>query len=156
MKRIAMILILSALAATAATASDSTTVSTPRDEHRARMEKAIEARDYDAWKAERDAWGAKGQAGQKVTKDNFETFVKMHDAVKAGRTDEAAALRKELGLQPGKGGMGAGQGKCAKHGNGAGGGQGQGNGKGLVGNCPHPQAGWSVRRIGHLFERAGS
>lgn len=131
MKRIALVLILSALAATAATASDSTTVTPSRDDHRARMEKAIESRDYEGWKAEREAWGAKGQAGQKVTKENFESFAKMHDAMKAGRTDEAAALRKELGLVEGKG-MGGGQGKgmCAKHGNGMGGGQGQGNGQG--------------------------
>jgi len=136
MKRIALVLILSALAATAASASDSTAVNASRDEHRTRMEKAIEARDYDAWKAESDAWGSKGQASQKVTKDNFETLVKLHEAVKAGRTDEAAALRKELGMGEGKGGMGAGQGqgKCAKHGNGMAGGQGHGKDKGHGGN----------------------
>lgn len=127
MKRIALVLILSALAATA---SDSTSVDASRDAHRARMEKAVESRDYDAWKAESEAWGAKGQASQKVTKDNFETFAKLHEAVKAGRTDEAAALRKELGMGEGKGAMGGGQGqgKCAKHGNGMGGGQGKGHG----------------------------
>jgi len=137
MKRIALVLILSALAATAANASDSTAVNASRADHRARMEKAIESRDYDAWKAERDSWGAKGQAGQKVTKENFETFAKMHEAMKAGRTDEAAALRQQLGL--GKGGMGAGNGmgngKGGKHGQGAGQGQGMGQGNGGQG-CP--------------------
>lgn len=121
MKRIALILVLSALAANAA---DSTSVAGSRTEHRARMEQAISARDYDAWKAERDAWGAKGQAGQKVTRENFETFAKMHDAMKAGRTDEAAALRKELGL--GQGGMGKGMGNG--QGKGAGRSMGAGNG----------------------------
>lgn len=135
MKRIALVLILSALATTAANAFDSTSVNASRDDHRARMEKAIEARDYDAWKAERESWGAKGQAGQKVTKENFETFAKMHEAMKAGRTDEAAALRQQLGLGQGKGGMGSGNGmgngKGGKHGQGAG----QGQGKGGQG-CP--------------------
>lgn len=130
MKRIALILILSALASTAATASDSTSVNAARDDHRAKMEKAVEARDYDAWKAESDAWGSKGQASQKVTKENFETFARLHEAVKAGRTDEAAALRQQLGMQPGNGNMGMGKGKCAKHGNGAMPGNGHGKGKG--------------------------
>jgi len=125
MKRIGLILILSALAANAA---DSTAVGSTRDEHRARMAAAIEARDYDAWKAERDAWGARGQAGQKVTKENFETFARLHEAVKAGRTEDAAALRQQLGLGEGKG---TGNGQClgkrgGKHGQGAGAGTGKG------------------------------
>ncbi len=125
MKRIALLLIVSAIAARAA---DSTAVGSTRDEHRARMVSAIEARDYDAWKAERDAWGAKGQAGQKVTKENFETFVRLHEAVQAGRTDEAAALRTQLGLGAGAGGMGAGKANCrgGKGGQGGHGGQGKG------------------------------
>ena len=129
MKRIALILVLSALAANAA---DSTSVAGSRTDHRARMEQAISARDYDAWKAERESWGAKGQAGQKVTRENFETFAKMHDAMKAGRTDEAAALRKELGMGQGRmgQGMGNGQGKGAGRGMGAGSGNGQGMGGG--------------------------
>jgi len=130
MKRFALVLILAAFAANAA---DSTSVNPAFTEHRARIEKAIDARDYDAWKAEREYWGAKGQAGQKVTKENFETFARMHEAMKAGRTDEAATLRKQLGLGAGNGGMGAGkgmgQGNCAKHGQGKGMGQGGGHGQ---------------------------
>ena len=127
MKRIALALILSALA-TSAFAADSTAVSS-RDAHRARMETAIAAQDYDAWKAERDAWGAKGMAGDKVTRENFGTFVKMHEAMKAGRTDEAAALRQQLGLGQGKG-MGMGNGAGKGNGQGAGNGKGQGGGHG--------------------------
>lgn len=128
MKRIGLVLLLSALAANAA---DSTAVGSTRDDHRARMAKAIEARDYDAWKAERDAWGAKGQAGQKVTRENFESFARLHEAVKAGRTDEAAALRQQLGLGP-RAGMAAGNGmgQGGKRGNGNGQGAGKGNGQG--------------------------
>ncbi|MEN9308010.1 MAG: hypothetical protein RL173_1942 [Fibrobacterota bacterium] len=137
MKRIALILVLSALAITTATAADSTAVNVSRDDHRARMEQAIEAGNYDAWKAESDAWGSKGQASQKVTRENFGTLVKLHEAVKAGRTDEATALRQELGMSQGKGGMHQGKngmagckGKCAKQGNGMGQGQGKGKGQG--------------------------
>lgn len=133
MKRIALVLVLSALAASAA---DSTSVASSRLEHRARMQKAIAARDYDAWKAERDSWGARGQAGQKVTRGNFETFAKMHDAMAAGRTEEATALRKQLGLDPAGMGraMGDGQGKGARRGMGAGNGNGRGMGGGQ--GCP--------------------
>ncbi len=129
MKRIALILVLSALAANAA---DSTSVASSRTDHRARMEQAISSRDYDAWKAERDSWGAKGQS-QKVTRENFETFAKMHDAVKAGRTDEAAALRKELGMGQGGMGQGMGNGQGQGKGKGAGRGMGAGNGQGMGG-----------------------
>lgn len=132
MKRIALVLILGSLVAPAAFASDSTAVEAPRADHRARMEKAIEARDYDAWKAERESWGAKGRYGQKVTKANFETFARMHDAMKAGRTDEATALRLELGMGEGRGGMGGGNGMCdgkgGRHGKSAGQGAGANQG----------------------------
>lgn len=130
MKRIGLILILSALAANAA---DSTAVGNTRDDHRARMAKAIEARDFDAWKAERDAWGGRGQARQNVTRENFESFARLHEAVKAGRTDEATALRQQLGLGPRAGmaaGNGKGQGGKQGRGNGQGAGRGNGNGQG--------------------------
>lgn len=133
MKRIALILVLSALAANAA---DSTSVASSRLEHRARMQNAISARDYDAWKAERDSWGARGLAGQKVTRENFETFARMHDAMVAGRTEEASALRRQLGLDQTRmgRGMGNGQGKGAGRGMGAGNGNGMGMGGGQ--GCP--------------------
>lgn len=133
MKRIALVLILGALAANAA---DSTNVAPSQDEHRARIERAIANRDYQAWKAERESWGAKGRAGDVVTPENFETFAKMHEATKAGRTDEAATLRQQLGLGNGSGkgmkhgAMGQGGGMGAKNGTGAGAGQGKGKGRG--------------------------
>lgn len=134
MKRIPLILILATMAVGAA---DTTSTSASRDAHRARMSQAVEARDYDAWKAERDAWGSNGQAGQKVTRENFETFAKLHEAVKAGRTEEAASLRRELGLVQGSGngprGQGMGQGAGCGKGQGRGDGQGQGQGKGRNG-----------------------
>lgn len=131
MNRIALIL-LSAALATATQAADTT--STSRDDHRARIDAAIAARDYQAWKAEHDAWGGKGRMADKVTPENFETFAKLHEAVKAGRTEEAALLREQLGMP--RGGNGGGH---ARHGGGAGQGQGKGgrhgNGQGMGGGC---------------------
>lgn len=121
MNRIALILLAAALATQAA---DTTT--TARDDHRARIDAAIAARDYQAWKAERDAWGAKGRMADKVTAENFETFAKLHEAMKAGRTEEAAQLREQLGISR----AGRGDGQARKGGNGTGDGQGMGGGKG--------------------------
>ncbi len=131
MKHLTWILMLAALSANAA---DTTAVS-DRDAHRARIESAISARDYQAWKAEHDAWGGKGRAGDKVTAENFTTYAQMHEAMKAGNTAEADRLRTELGLPAGKGPRGEGMGHARKGaGNGEGkgckGGQGGGQGKG--------------------------
>lgn len=129
MKRIALLVIAFALAANA---FDSTATDATFDAHRARIDAAITARDYDAWKAEREAYGARGQASQRVTRENFETFARMNEAMRAGRTDEAAALRKELGLGQGNGtGMGQGNGaRGERMGTGAGQGSGKGAGRG--------------------------
>jgi hypothetical protein len=115
-----LILILAIFVMSAFAADTTGTV----DAHRQKIDAAVAARDYDAWKAEHDAY-AKGNGGAKVTRENFETFAKMHEAQSAGRTDEAAALRTELGMGQGKG---AGKGQGQGQGKGAGKGQGQGQG----------------------------
>lgn len=124
MNRFAMILLSAALATQAA---DSTT--TARDAHRARIDAAIVSRDYQAWKAEQDSWGSKGRMADKVTAANFETYAKLHEAVKAGRTEEAAQLREQLGVT--RGGRGAGGARLG--GGGAADANGNGGGKGRVG-----------------------
>lgn len=131
MKHLTWILMLAALSVRAA---DSTVIS-DRDAHRARIEAAIAARDYQAWKTEHDAWGGKGRAGDKVTAENFATYAQMHEAMRSGNTAEAARLRSELGLPMGKGARGEGMGQArmgAGNGDRAGckGGQGGGQGKG--------------------------
>lgn len=130
MNRIALILLSAALATQAAD-----TTSTARDAHRARIDAAITARDYQAWKAEHDTWGGKGRMADKVTAENFETFAKLHEAVKAGRTEEVAQLREQLGMT--RGGHGGGQARHGGNGTGAGQGQGarHGNGQGMGGGC---------------------
>jgi len=143
-KKLILLLTLSVMSAFAADTTGTV------DAHRQKIDAAVAARDYDAWKAEHDAY-AKGNGGAKVTRENFETFAKMHEAQSAGRTDEAAALRTELGMGQGKGaGKGQGQGKgqgmqgcqksagtqCAK---GQGGGAGKGNGGGKGQGCQRKQ-----------------
>lgn len=124
MHRFAWILLFAAMAASAA---DSTT--TARDAHRARIDAAITARDYQAWKAEHDTWGGKGRMAGKVTPENFDTYARMHEAMRAGRTDEADKLREELGVKGGR----RGDDGCARGGKGRG--QGNGSGEGSGAGC---------------------
>ncbi len=103
MKKLILLLTLSVISAHAA---DSTgTV----DAHRQKIDAAVAARDYDAWKAEHDAF-SQGKGGMKVTRENFETYAKMREAQAAGRTDEVKVLRTQLGMGNGQGSQGKGQG----------------------------------------------
>ena len=124
MKKLILLLTLSVISAHAA---DSTgTV----DAHRQKIDAAVAARDYDAWKAEHDAF-SQGKGGMKVTRENFETYAKMREAQAAGRTDEVKVLRTQLGMGNGQGSQGKGQGmKCCQKSAGALCTKGQGAGKG--------------------------
>lgn len=68
-------------------------------ERHAIMEAAFENNDYAAWKAQ---MGDRG-ATRKVTAENFARFSEMHELMDAGKTDEANAIRAELGLGQGQG-----------------------------------------------------
>lgn len=59
------------------------------------MEKALENKDYDAWK---NLMQGKGRVTQVVNKDNFEKFAEAHELMEQGKTDEAQKIRQELGL----------------------------------------------------------
>lgn len=72
------------------------------DRH-ATMEKAFAAGDYETWKS---LMSGRGRASQVVTKENFPKFVQARELASQGKTEEARALRQELGL-----GLGQGQGK---------------------------------------------
>lgn len=131
--------ILLALTLAAATGFAATTDSVAMAAHRQKIDAAVSARDYDAWKAEHDAF-SQGKGGAKVTRENFETYAKMREAQAAGRTEEAQVLRTELGMGQGKGagkgqGMhaGKGNGQCAKGQGMKGQGVGNGAGKGHKG-----------------------
>ncbi|OIP66545.1 MAG: hypothetical protein COV32_02490 [Candidatus Yonathbacteria bacterium CG10_big_fil_rev_8_21_14_0_10_43_136] len=70
------------------------------------MEKAFENKDFDAWIKALPAQ-AQSKIGQKVTKENFANFSKIHELMEDGKVDDAQALRQELGL-----GIHDGSGKC--------------------------------------------
>jgi hypothetical protein len=71
--------------------------------------KAIESNDYDAWKKLME----ENSITSKITKDNFARFSEMHKLMKEGKTEEANAIRTELGLGQGRGmGMHGKKGGC--------------------------------------------
>ncbi len=59
------------------------------------MEKAFTSNDYTAWK---NLMQGRGRATTIVTKDNFAKFAQAHNLAEQGKTAEADAIRKELGL----------------------------------------------------------
>lgn len=77
-------------------------------ERHAQMTQAFANNDYAAWKS---LMGDSG-AARVVTKETFSRFTEMHNLMVAGKTDEAANIREELGLGDGQGrGEGRGQGR---------------------------------------------
>lgn len=82
------------------------------EERHASMEKAFETKDYAAWK---NLMQGKGRVTQVVTQDNFARFAEAHALSEAGKTQEAAAIRAELGLGLHNGsGQGTGMGRWNK------------------------------------------
>lgn len=63
------------------------------------MTAAFANNDYAAWKK---LMAGKG-ATRVVTQENFARFTEMHNLMLAGKTDEANAIRQELGLGTGQG-----------------------------------------------------
>ncbi len=59
------------------------------------IEKAFETNDYTAWK---NLMQGRGRVAIVVTKDNFAKFAQAHNLALQGKTTEASAIRKELGL----------------------------------------------------------
>lgn len=59
------------------------------------MLQAFENKDYNAWKS---LMAGKGRVAQVITKDNFAKFAQMHKLRLEGKTEEANAMRAELGL----------------------------------------------------------
>lgn len=82
------------------------------------MEKAFDAKDYEAWK---NLMNGRGRASQVVTKDNFAKFAEAHALAEQGKTAEAAKIRQELGLgmRDGSGAGNGGSGTCGQSGAGS-------------------------------------
>lgn len=66
------------------------------------IQKALETKDYNAWK---NLMQGRGRVTQVINESNFAKFAQMHELLKQGKTAEAEAIRAELGL-----GLGNGQG----------------------------------------------
>jgi hypothetical protein len=60
---------------------------------------AFENNDYDAWKEQMQG---RGRVTQVVNESNFARFAQAHQLAQAGKTDEAKAIRTELGLGQGQ------------------------------------------------------
>ena len=79
------------------------------EERHEAMEKAFANKDYAAWK---NLMQNRGRVTQIVTQDNFAQFAKAHELALQGKIQEAAQIRRDLGLglQNGSGrGMGMGR-----------------------------------------------
>lgn len=71
------------------------------------MVQAFESNDYNAWK---EQMAGRGRVTEVITQENFGTFAEAHRLMLEGKTQEAAALRAELGLGQGeRRGLGQGQ-----------------------------------------------
>jgi hypothetical protein len=78
------------------------------EERHEAMEKAFENKDYNAWKT---LMAGRGRVSQVVNAENFAQFAEAHELAEQGKTDEANAIRTQLGLGLHKGsGMGKGAG----------------------------------------------
>ncbi len=89
------------------------------EEREAEMEKVMESKDYDAWVALMTQDGRTPGVVNKISKEDFPAFAQAYQLAHEGKTEEANAIRQELGL---------GQGERK--------GNGQGNGSGLRdGSC---------------------
>lgn len=88
------------------------------EERHTAIETAMNNSDYEAWKALMTEDGRTPGILRKIdTAEEFQKFAEAYRLGKAGKTEEAQALRAELGLRNGQG-KGQGQGKGT--GNGAG------------------------------------
>lgn len=73
------------------------------DERHEAMENAFESLAYTEWYALMTESGRHPRVVDVVTEDNFETFVRAHEAGVNGDSETAAELRAELGLNNGRG-----------------------------------------------------
>jgi hypothetical protein len=79
------------------------------EERHTAMEKAFEAKDYNAWK---NLMQGRGRATQVVNAQNFTKFAQAHELAEQGKIAEANQIRQELGLGMQNGsGMGMGMGR---------------------------------------------
>ena len=62
------------------------------------MTKAFEGKDFSAWSALKNKEARSNRTNDRINPDNFEKFAEVRQLMEAGKTEEAKALRAELGL----------------------------------------------------------
>lgn len=81
------------------------------EEREADMEKVMEQKDYDGWKELMTEDGRTPGVLNKVdSQEDFNKFAEAYELAHEGKTEEANAIRSELGLGNGQGGGGQGKG----------------------------------------------
>lgn len=73
------------------------------EERHTEMERAFETLDYDSWNDLMTQNGRHPRVVDVVNENNFELFVKAHEAGESGDYETAAKIRAELGLNDGQG-----------------------------------------------------
>ena len=87
------------------------------EEKEAEMEKIMESKDYDAWVKLMTQDGRTPGVVNKISKEDFPAFVQAHQLADEGKTEEANAIRQELGLGQGeRNGNGQGNGSVLRDG----------------------------------------
>jgi hypothetical protein len=83
-------------------------------EREAQMQKIMEEKNYEAWKALMTQDGRQPGVVRKIqNQEQFDKFAEAYKLGKEGKRDEATAIRQELGLGNGQGrGGGKGNGTC--------------------------------------------
>lgn len=71
------------------------------NERREAVKQALETGDYTAWKNAIDSFERTGRIADKITEDNFGTFVKLHEAKQNRDYETLKELREELGFDKG-------------------------------------------------------
>lgn len=86
-------------------------------EREAQMQKIMEEKNYEAWKALMTQDGRQPGVVRKIqNQEQFDKFAEAYKLGKEGKSDEATAIRQELGLGNGQGrrGGGKGNGTCGR------------------------------------------
>lgn len=68
-------------------------------EAREKVQQDLENKDYNAWKEAIGNSPCEAKLAEVITKENFDTFVEMHNAMQSGDFDKAKQLAEELGIE---------------------------------------------------------
>jgi hypothetical protein len=75
-------------------------------QYQTEIQGAIQANDYNAWYTAETGLEKELSITSKVTADNFDIYVAMHEAIDSGNYTQARELAQEIGISEGIGGLG--------------------------------------------------